>query len=237
MSKEVFKEFFKHTLRWEGGGKLHNIKGDSGGWTIWGIAYNKNKHLFNSLEEFKKLSYEEAYHIAYNKYYLPIQTDKLPYNCQLLYFDMAYNMGNSRAIKIVQKCLGLKQDGVIGKITKSKLHLVDVECLYVQRNEWYKLLKNKTSWANKFYKGWMNRSKDIYEKSKNYEKQDTNSINNNTDSNSRGALDKEKYKGETTFSDPTKSKNSNIKDRLLNYIKKWNPKKISGRYPETEGDN
>ena len=39
MDKE-FEKMYKKTLKWEGGGKLHNIKGDTGGWTIWGIAYN-----------------------------------------------------------------------------------------------------------------------------------------------------------------------------------------------------
>lgn len=164
--KEKFKDFYKHVLLWEGGDKLHKVEGDSGGWTKYGIAYNKNKNLFKDLQEFKQMNYSKASDIAYNEYYLPIKTNLLPDEVQLFYFDMAFNMGNYRAITYLQQCIGVKADGKIGPITISKIKNITLECLYQKRNDWYLRLKNNTTWGGKFYKGWMNRSNDIYEKSK-----------------------------------------------------------------------
>lgn len=235
MSKKIFREFFKHTLRWEGGNKLHKVEGDSGGWTLYGVAYNKNKHLFKDLEDFKSMTYERASDIAYNEYYVPIQTDKLPIKSQLMYFDMAYNMGNSRAIKILQRCLGLKQDGVIGKITLSKIHLTDLDCLYKQRNSWYELLKTKTSWASKFYKGWMNRSKDIYNKSKEINEEEFNNIIDNS-SNNGNILDSSSKEEQADHKSAANDKDTEIKDRLLENIERWILPEISSGYPKQERD-
>ncbi|HDZ14567.1 hypothetical protein LCGC14_1114260 [marine sediment metagenome] len=159
----AFKEMFQHTLKWEGGSKLHKVKGDSGGWTKFGIAYNKNKHLFDSLDDFFDTTYDEAVLIAFSKYYLTIKTYMLPLEAQLMYFDMAFNLGTHRAIKYLQRCISVTADGIIGNVTMSKMHLVTEQCLYEQRNAWYNYLTRTKSWAKKFFKGWLNRSKAIYE--------------------------------------------------------------------------
>lgn len=159
-----FKEkIFKHTLKWEGGGKLHNVPGDSGGWTVWGIAYNYNTEIFSNLADFKDTTYDEAAAIAFVKYYLAIRADSLPSKLKLIYFDTAYNMGNKRAIKILQKCAGVSQDGLVGPMTLAAARNVQEECLYVERNAWYNYLAMTNFQMQRFLKGWLARSKDIYE--------------------------------------------------------------------------
>ncbi len=164
--KEFFEDFkdkiFQHTLRWEGGSKLHNVKGDSGGWTIWGIAYNYNKSIFKNLDDFKDTTYDEAAAIAYIKYYKIAYVNLVPKESRLMYFDMAYNMGTSRAIKIMQKCIGVKSDGIIGPMTKSKMNTVCEGCLYNERNTFYNNLVRQNYKFKKFIKGWLNRSKAIF---------------------------------------------------------------------------
>ena len=155
-------EIFNHTLRWEGGGKLHNVPGDSGGWTIWGIAYNHNSGLFKDLADFKDTTYTEAAAVAFAKYYLPIKADEAPDDIKLMYFDMAYNMGTNRAKKILQKCAGVKQDGIVGPKTISAMKLVSKECLYCEREGFYNRLVMRNNKMKKFIKGWMNRLKDIH---------------------------------------------------------------------------
>lgn len=161
--EEFLKDIFVHTLKWEGvpdpskGGNLHNVSGDTGGPTIWGIAYNKNKDLFTDLQEFKKLTYEEAGAIAYIRYYKSTQAYIVPKEVRLMYFDIAYNMGNLQAIKLLQRCCGVTADGVIGPMTKEKMKFVTEECLAKSREEFYRsLAKNKPSLV-KFLKGWLNR--------------------------------------------------------------------------------
>lgn len=166
---EIFKEhFFPRTLVWEGvknpkaGGNLHNVAGDSGGWTLWGIAYNHNKEIFKSFDDFKDTTYEEAAAIAYTKYYRAISAFILPFEARLMYFDTAYNMGNMRAIKIMQKCAGVKPDGIIGPATREKMIHVTEECLYNERNSVYNQLVRANVKLGKFLKGWLNRSTAIF---------------------------------------------------------------------------
>lgn len=158
-----FKDMFRHTLVWEGGSKLHKVKGDSGGWTKYGIAYNKNEHLFDGLDDFFDTTYDEAVLIGFSEYYLPIKTYLLPLSAQLMYFDMAFNLGTNRAIRYMQRCAGVKDDGIIGRITISRMDEVTEQCLYEQRNVWYYYLARTKVWAKKFIKGWLNRSKAILE--------------------------------------------------------------------------
>ena len=161
---KLFKDkIFPIVMKWEGGGKLHNVAGDSGGWTIWGIAFNYWKSIFKNFDDFKDTTMEEASYIAFVKFYLAIRADAMPYDTKLYYFDMAYNMGTNRAIKIMQQCAGVKDDGVIGMITLSKMKNVSEYCLRSKRESFYNRLSETKSTLNKFLKGWLNRSKSIYD--------------------------------------------------------------------------
>lgn len=166
---EYFKEHvFNRTLVWEGvrnpkaGGNLHNVAGDSGGWTLWGIAYNHNKEMFKNFDDFKDTTYEEAAAIAYTKYYRAINAFILPLESRLMYFDTAYNMGNARAIRIMQRCAGVPADGIIGPATREKMQYVTEECLYQARNTAYHSLVRANKSLGKFLKGWLNRSTAIF---------------------------------------------------------------------------
>ena len=162
------KNIFLHTLKWEGvknisnGGHLHNVKNDDGGYTLWGIAFNKNRDLFDNFDDFKDTTYEEAAAIAYIKYYRAIGAFILPESARLMYFDIAYNMGNIRAIKIMQSCAGVTQDGLIGPVTREKMLHITEECLYTKRNSTYNQLVRANIKLSKFLKGWLNRSLSIF---------------------------------------------------------------------------
>lgn len=160
----LFKKIiFPKVMKMEGGGKLHKLKGDNGGWTLWGIAFNFWSHLFDDFNDFKDTTLEEASAFAYDKFYLPIKANLVPRETKLYYFDMAYNMGAKRAIKIMQKCIGVKSDGVIGKITMSKMDLLCEECMKRERDSFYHSLAGRSERLKRFLKGWLNRSKSVFE--------------------------------------------------------------------------
>lgn len=159
--KFFLKKVFPHTMKWEGGGKLHNVAGDSGGWTIWGVAWNYNKENFKDFNEFKNLTQEQAATYAFVKYYLPLSPENLKSNVKLLAFDISYNMGENRAIEYIQECAGVKADGKIGPVTRAAMSKVTVDCLQQKRVNHYNTL-NKQLKYRKFYKGWMNRANDIF---------------------------------------------------------------------------
>jgi lysozyme family protein len=79
-----------------------------------------------------------------------------------MYFDTAYNMGNVRAIKIMQRCAGVPADGIIGPATREKMQYVTEECLYNARNTAYHSLVKTNIKLSKFLKGWLNRSTAIF---------------------------------------------------------------------------
>lgn len=153
-----FKEIYAHTLKWEGGDKLHNVSGDSGGWTKYGISYNNNKKHFKSLEEFKQMSFDKASEIAYNNYYKPLDLSIVNPLAQAMFFDIAFNMGVKRAVTLAQRSLGLKDDGILGNITKSKLPLLDKVKLNNERVKYFNAIVKNNPSQSKFLKGWLNRS-------------------------------------------------------------------------------
>ena len=159
----LFKNtLFPKVMKWEGGAKLHQISGDGGGWTKYGIAYNFWKHLFEDFEDFKDTSLEEAVYFAYDKFYSVIRADLVPHEVKLYYFDTAYNLGTSRTIKLMQKCVGVKADGIIGPITKLHMYDLKEECLRLEREKHYKSLVGRFGRLKKFYQGWMNRSSSVF---------------------------------------------------------------------------
>lgn len=155
------KNIFPVVMIWEGGGKLHNVAGDAGSWTIWGIAYNYNKQHFDGLEDHKNTTKEEAAAFAFVNYYLPLKPAYLCGGVKLMAFDTAYNMGVSRAIKYIQECAGVKADGIIGNQTRSAMSKVTIDCLFKKRKAFYGAKS-----TSKFYKGWMNRLNDVTAKSR-----------------------------------------------------------------------
>ena len=153
-----FQEIFKHTLKWEGGDRLHNVSGDSGGWTKYGISYNNNKHHFKSLDDFKQMSFEKASEIAYNNYYLPLDLGIVNKPVQAMLFDIAFNMGVKRAIVLSQRALGLVDDGIIGKNTRAALHKLDKVSLNNERVKYFNDIVRNNPSQSKFLKGWLNRA-------------------------------------------------------------------------------
>lgn len=155
------KKVFPHTMKWEGGGKLHNVEGDSGGWTIYGIAWNYNKQYFKDFNEFKNISERDAAMFAFGNYYLPLSPSYLKSNVKLLAFDIAYNMGIGKAKTYIQECADVTVDGIIGPNTRKNMDKVTADCLQNKRVAYYDALNKQTKFQ-KFYKGWMNRANDIF---------------------------------------------------------------------------
>ena len=153
---------FPHTHKLEGGSKLHKVSGDSGGWTKHGISYNNNKKLFNNLKQFKQLDYFDASVIAFVEYYLPLHIDILPNNIKLDIFDMAFNVGIYRTAKLIQRFFKIKQDGIIGELTKKYMvHLTPKEVFNIRSSFYYRLIKANSKLV-KFKNGWLKRVKKIF---------------------------------------------------------------------------
>jgi len=76
-------------------------------------------------------------------------------------FAQAVNLGVKKAVKILQKCLDVKQDGIIGNITLTTLNNADIskliECLKEEYKKYYcEIVKSKPYLAINLA-GWHNR--------------------------------------------------------------------------------
>jgi lysozyme family protein len=93
----------------EGGGKLIT---DSGGQTKYGISQRAYPSLVIAA-----LTRQQAEGIYARDYWAPVQGDKLPGALALVVFDAAVNQGVVRAVRLLQGCLGVEVDGIVGPET------------------------------------------------------------------------------------------------------------------------
>ena len=112
-----------------------------------------------TVEDIKNLTEEEAREIFKNEYFYKPKINKLPLELQPSVLDMQINAGPN-AIKILQKLVGTKQDGIIGPITLKALkdNPVTVNQYADARIEYYKKVIKKSPEKKKFLSGWTNRA-------------------------------------------------------------------------------
>lgn len=108
----MFNEFVKIIIDLEGGEVLHSHPSDPGGLTKYGIS----KRAFPNLD-IESLTYDQASEIYYKNYYLNIGLQNLTPALALCVFDSAVNQGHGTAIRLLQRSVKAKEDGVLGPDT------------------------------------------------------------------------------------------------------------------------
>ena len=155
----VFKEIVKGIIRREGGYVDHPK--DPGGETKYGIA--KRSH---PKENIKSLTKKRAEEIYYDEYWVPSKAPYIPHDIQDTFFDMVVNMGQRRAVKILQKACnskncGLVVDGLIGKNTIRASKKIDASRLRVFRILFYTDLIRRKPSLETFIVGWIRRAMEV----------------------------------------------------------------------------
>lgn len=121
----VFDKAVEFILEHEGG--LSDDPLDSGGLTKYGISQRSYPGL-----SIRDLTRADAKQIYYNDYWLKCKCPELPSSLAILLCDSAVNQGRTLAVRILQRSLGVRMDGVIGPETiaaahRAALHKVIVE--------------------------------------------------------------------------------------------------------------
>lgn len=119
MDKDKFTPILFRTLGFEGGVDNHSIGGS--GISNHGVtqrtydSYTKQKKLpQRSVLDLKADKIRDFY---YDDLYKRPKIDKLPDNISAVAFDYAVQSGDDRAVRSLQKIVGSKEDGLIGKNT------------------------------------------------------------------------------------------------------------------------
>jgi lysozyme family protein len=150
----MFDKAVNHVIEQEGG--YVNHKDDPGGETKYGISKRQYPDL-----NIKDITKETAKNIYKTDYWDKIRGDLLPYPVALSLFDISVNIGNRRAVKMLQKVVEQKDDGILGDKTLKAISGFSpefiAERLCIERINYYAGL----STFRTFGKGWVRRSIEI----------------------------------------------------------------------------
>lgn len=149
-------------LKHEGG--FSNHKDDPGGATNKGITletfrrYVKSDGTVNDLKNITPRQVEQVYNLFY---WQAVKADELPGGVDYAVFDFAVNSGPGRAVKFVQKIVGVTQDGGMGPVTLTAIRKMAPTTLVNQLcDNRLTFLKGLKIWAT-FGKGWGRRVEDV----------------------------------------------------------------------------
>ncbi len=150
----TFTQILNRLIGHEGG--YVNDPRDPGGETNWGIT--KRTAQANGYQgSMRAMTREQAYKIYYSAFWLRYQCDKMPEAVAYQFFDAAVNHGLGNASRMLQRAVGVVDDGVIGNMTIAaikKMAISDVIMrLNAERLEFYCKLSPFTT----FGKGWVRR--------------------------------------------------------------------------------
>jgi len=149
-----FERAFRDLMDLEGHGTPHEVEGDSGGLTAWGIARNYNPHMFTDGIP----SRDEAMRFYREAYWYPLRLDQLKsHEMAFEIFEMSVNTGDGDgyepAVRAAQEAANevlrlsrldrtlspLAEDGRMGPMTRRVLNHV----ARVYEKPWIKLFNHR----------------------------------------------------------------------------------------------
>ena len=149
-------------LAQEGG--FVNNPADPGGATNMGITIRTLSDWRGSpasIEDVQNLTKKEAAEIYRSNYWNLMRCASLPCGLDLSVFDMGVNAGPRTSVKILQKIVGVTEDGSVGPITLAALRALKVRDIIRKfgeaRGDYYRSLKGFET----FGRGWMIRTERI----------------------------------------------------------------------------
>lgn len=161
MTASNFDKSLSFVLKDEGGND--DDPDDHGGRTSRGITQREYDAIRTEAglptQDVWTASDAEIATIYHDEYWEP-DCDDMPTAIDYLYFDMKVNAGPYRAAVLLQRALGITDDGRIGPITRQAIVAADPKTLIADytasKRDFYRALHQP-----KFLKGWLNRCNDV----------------------------------------------------------------------------
>ena len=155
----TFGDVVDAVIKREGG--LVNDSSDKGGLTKYGIS----QRAFPK-EDISSINEAQAKKLYLTHYWRPCKVERLPEAIREAYFDMVVNMGQGRAVKLLQQACNQKGsdlivDGLIGPKTIKASKRLEKDRLTAFRVLHYAKIVLNNSSQMKFYYGWYRRSIEI----------------------------------------------------------------------------
>lgn len=159
--KDNFEQSLQMILHHEG--LYVNHPSDPGGSTMRGVTQAVWEDWVDrpvTEEEMKSLTVDDVTPIYKRNYWDRIKGDALPSGVDFAVFDLAVNGGTGRGARMLQKVVGVTQDGGIGPQTLDAVARMDpadiIEEYAAQREAFYRRLKT----FDTFGRGWLRRNEE-----------------------------------------------------------------------------
>ena len=157
-----YSEMISRILAHEGGLSMNPL--DRGNWTSGKIGSGKlrgTKYGISAMSypnlDIRNLSYSMARDIYFEDFYMPLKPSILREATVFQLLDFAVNSGVDRASKSLQAAVGVKQDGMIGKITcRAAAKTSDYDIVVLILADRLKYMASLRSWTT-FGRGWAKR--------------------------------------------------------------------------------
>ncbi len=170
--KDNWELSFDKVIESEGGYRLTTIPGDLGGQTYAGIARvpNPDWEGWALIDKGETPPKEMVMRFYKTRIWDRVKGDDLPTGLDYLVYDFAVNAGPGQSAKLLQRAVGVTDDGAIGNGTLGAVRAkepAEVIAGFTQQKEaFYKALVERRPEQVKFIKGWLNRvahSKEVAE--------------------------------------------------------------------------
>ena len=149
-----FQQIFNRLIGHEGG--YVNDLQDPGGETNWGVT-KRTAQANGYTGNMKTMTRQQAYEIYRRAFWLRYNCEQMPDAVAYQFFDAAVNHGFGNASCMLQRAVGVLDDGIIGKYSLEAINSNPISdtlmVLNGERLNFYTRLKN----FDRFGKGWVNR--------------------------------------------------------------------------------
>ncbi len=153
-SKARFLPMFDRLISHEGGYVFD--KNDRGGETNWGVTI-RTARANGYTGEMHHMTRDDAFVIYYRAFWVRYQCDALPDVVAFQFFDACVNHGYGNACRMLQRAVGVVDDGIIGDISLSAIRQFSatelVSLFNAERLDFY----TKLSTFKNFGRGWTRR--------------------------------------------------------------------------------
>lgn len=150
----TFQQIFDRLIGHEGG--YVNDPRDLGSETNWGVT-KRTAQANGYTGNMKTMTRQQAYEIYRRAFWLRYNCEQMPDAVAYQFFDAAVNHGFGNASRMLQRAVGVLDDGIIGKYSIEAINRNPISdtlmVLNGERLNFYTRLKN----FDLYGKGWVNR--------------------------------------------------------------------------------
>lgn len=162
LSERKVREWLDRIFRHEGG--YSDEADDPGNWTggvvgkgeLRGTKYGISAAAYPDID-ILSLTAAEASELYRRDYLQPIGAGRFREGVAFQLFDLAVNSGPARAVRLLQKAIGVVDDGVVGPVTLGRLRALSegdvIMLVLAERLDFMRGLKGWSAFGN----GWMRR--------------------------------------------------------------------------------